>query len=64
MIPADREHGGEWRWISGGEQVPRPTVFLDENPEVGRLLGPDGNLARIVRARPERPLGFRPDGAV
>jgi hypothetical protein len=40
--------------------APAPQLVVDDNPEVGRLLGPDGQLARIVRAKPERQIGFRP----
>jgi hypothetical protein len=48
-------------WIWQEAPVPEtPTVTVGDNPEVGRLYGPDGRLVRIVRARTERPVGFRP----
>jgi hypothetical protein len=37
------------------------TVYEQDNPEVGRILGPDGTLAKVVRAKEERPAGFRPE---
>lgn len=41
-------------------EPPAPTLVIDDNPEIGRILGPDGRLAKIVRARPDRPAGFIP----
>lgn len=34
-------------------------VQLPHNPEVGRIYGPKGDLVRVVRARPQQPVGFR-----
>jgi hypothetical protein len=48
-------HGGRYM------EPHKPTVTVEDNPEVGRLLGPDGRLVKIVRAKPERRVGFRPD---
>jgi hypothetical protein len=49
--------------LSWSGLYPPSTVQVreEENPEVGRLLGPDGKLAKIVRAKEERPAGFRPE---
>jgi hypothetical protein len=41
---------------------PSPSTVVDENPVVGRLLGPKGETIRVVRARPEQPFGFGPSG--
>lgn len=52
----------DWYWSTSRIDPPSTvTVWPDGNPEVGRLLGPDGRLARIVRAKPERAIGFKPD---
>lgn len=49
----------EWPYATPVDP-PAPTLIVDDNPEVGRLLGPDGRLAKIVRAKPNRPAGFIP----
>lgn len=65
--PVDQDRkpsgGGEWVWSESGISPPsNVTVWpQDTNPEVGRLFGPDGNLAKVVRVRPDHPIGFRPD---
>jgi hypothetical protein len=41
-------------------EPPQPQATVSDNPEVGRLLGPDGKLAKIVRAKPERTIGYKP----
>jgi len=51
----------DWIWSASGITPPSDRqVVIEDNPEVGRILGPDGKLAKIVRARPERPAGFIP----
>jgi hypothetical protein len=52
---------GRWLWSNSGANPPsNVTVWDDPNPEVGRLLGPNGQVAKIVRAKPDHPIGFRP----
>lgn len=59
MKPKDQRQ--EWVWSDSRVQPPSTLqVSVDENPEVGRLLGPNGELAKIVRAKPDHPVGFRP----
>ncbi len=53
---------GRWVWISSRVNPPSTMTVWDEgNPEIGRILGPNGNIIRIVRAKPERQVGFRKD---
>lgn len=52
-------------WVWKESQVDPPsTVQVDvaDNPEVGRLLGPDGQLIKIIRAKPDHPIGFHGAG--
>lgn len=44
-------------------EPPQPQATVGDNPEVGRILGPDGKLAKIVRAKTEREIGFKPGHA-
>ena len=50
---------GRWQWVNGAQYAPQPKLEVEDNPEVGRLHGPDGRLIKIVRAKPDRPVGFR-----
>jgi hypothetical protein len=55
------EERSEWVWQNAGVSPPSTyNVTVEENPEVGRLHGPDGQLIKIVRAKPEHPAGFQP----
>lgn len=46
-------------WQDAQHQAPEaPALIVEENPEVGRLYGPAGELLAIVRARPAVPFGF------
>jgi hypothetical protein len=57
-----KKERSDWVWRSSDVSPPSTyNVTLDENPEVGRLHGPDGQLVKIVRAKPEYPTGLRPD---
>jgi hypothetical protein len=50
---------GEWVWSASRVHPPSTvTVWEDDNPEVGRILGPKGQLLRVVRARKEKKVGF------
>lgn len=50
---------GEW-WANGQyDAPPAPTLDVEDNPEVGRLYGPTGDLISIVRVRAEVPFGFQ-----
>ncbi len=55
----DPQGSGGWRWVTGTTDAPKPQLTIEANPEVGRMLGPDGKLAKIVRAKPDWPIGFR-----
>jgi len=51
-----------WVWSASRTSPPSTvTVWPEDNPEVGRLLGPDGRLAKVVRAKPERTIGYKPN---
>ncbi len=51
-----------WVWSASRTNPPSTvTVWPTDNPEVGRILGPDGTLAKIVRAKPERTVGYKPN---
>jgi hypothetical protein len=56
--PAEAGYYRQGRYVD----PPTPTLIVGENPKVGELLGPDGRPARIVKAKPERTIGFRPGG--
>lgn len=46
-------------WQDGQHGVPdAPTLDVEENPEIGRIYGPDGALISVVRVRDEIPFGF------
>lgn len=49
------------QFVQDGQPDPpqAPLLACEENPEVGRLYGPDGSLVSIVRARATVPFGFR-----
>lgn len=38
---------------------PAPSLETEANPVVGRILGPSGDLVKVVRARAEVPFGFQ-----
>lgn len=45
-------------WNDAQHQAPEaPILEVEENPEVGRLYGPTGDLMSIVRARATIPFG-------
>ena len=47
----------EWEY----RESPSLTVYDDEsNPVIGCMLGPDGDVLRVVRAREPFPFGFHP----
>ncbi len=48
-------------WAGRYIEPAAPTLTVDDNPEVGRILGPDGRLAKVVRAKPERTIGYKPN---
>lgn len=53
----------EEEWIDAQFAVPEaPMLEVEENPEVGRLYGPTGDLITIVRARATIPFGPQPRG--
>ncbi len=60
-MPDDKSVYPMYAGWSGIYPTGNRTVWEDDNPEIGRILGPDGRLIRIVRAKPERRVGFRPD---
>lgn len=46
-------------WTEGQHGIPdAPVLAVQENPEIGRLFGPNGELLSIVRARPVVSFGF------
>lgn len=50
--------------LDGTDLPPAPILDVADNPEVGRLYGPAGHLALIVRARTTVPFGPQPTGAL
>ena len=61
MTEREENYDDGSRW-SGIYPPGNRTVWEEEIPEVGRIYGPKGELISIVRARPKRKIGFRPDG--
>lgn len=51
----------DWYWSNSRVTPPSTmTVWPDENPEVGRILDHRGKLLRVVKAKPEHHVGFKP----
>lgn len=50
-------------WGDDGEEwpdPPQPDLYVSDNPVIGVILGPDGDVLVEVRERPDVPFGFQP----
>lgn len=53
----------EYAWVATQHDVPAaPVLEVTDNPVLGRLYGPAGDLVSVVRARATVPFGPQPTG--